>query len=725
MSMEGVKTAEEKAAEKRRGPSRSRMGPPHMAMGMPAEKSLNFVPSAKRLFGLLRPHKGQLWILLAFMVASVAAGSVGPKILGKATDLIFAGFFGAKLPAGATKVEVIAGMRAAGQDRMADLLSGVDFVPGQGIDFGAVAHVLLIVLAIYVGSSLLMWASSYLLAGVVQRTMYRLREDVEAKLGRLPLAYFDGQPRGELLSRVTNDIDNVAMSLQQTLSQLLSSLLTVIAVLGMMFWISWVLALIALVTVPISILIAAFIGKRSQKLFIKQWDATGELNGIIEETYTGHQLVKVFGRQAEAEASFKTKNDELYAASFGAQFVSGIIMPAMMFVGNLTYVGIAVVGGLKVASGQISLGDVQAFIQYSRQFTQPLTQVASMANLLQSGVASAERVFDVLDAPEQEADTAYPKTIADPHGEVRFEDVSFAYTPDKPLIEHLDLVVEPGHTVAIVGPTGAGKTTLVNLVMRFYELDGGRITLDGVDIRDLTRDDLRDRVGMVLQDTWLFAGSIRDNIAYGRPGASEEDILAAARATYVDRFVHSLPDGYDTVLDAEASNLSAGEKQLVTIARAFISNPALLILDEATSSVDTRTELLVQQAMRALRSDRTSFVIAHRLSTIRDADVILVMEAGRIVEHGNHEELLARQGAYARLYAAQFSSAAVDLGEAEVDGEDPEDEGLDEETRRRIAVMKQRGVPEHVIAKLRAEARGGEAVGAGAGGRRRGRPSRT
>jgi len=666
VTAEGVKTAEEKAAEARRGPGAiaSRRGP-HLSVGMPVEKSKDFGPSAKRLLGLLRPERAPLAGVLALAVASVSLTAVGPKILGWATDLIFAGVIGRQLPEGLTKAEVVEGLRARGDDTFADMVAAMDVVPGQGVDFAAVGRVLLLVLAIYVVASVLAWAQGWILTGAVNRVIFNLRRDVEAKLSRLPLPYFDAQPRGELLSRVTNDIDNVAQSLQQTLSQLLTSLLTVVAMVAMMVVISPLLAVIALVTIPVSMVVTAVIGKRSQRHFVQQWKSTGELNAVVEETFSGHGLVKVFGRQHESQEAFAAKNDDLYAAGFGAQFVSGIIMPTMMFIGNLNYVAIAVVGGLRVASGSMSLGDVQAFIQYSRQFTQPLTQVASMANLLQSGVASAERVFELLDAPEQQPDTREPAHLETARGRVEFEHVWFSYSPDTPLIEDLDLAVEPGQTVAIVGPTGAGKTTLVNLIMRFYELGSGRITLDGIDITDLTRQDLRSQVGMVLQDTWLFGGTIRDNIAYGRPGASDDEVLRAARATYVDRFVHALPDGYDTVLDAEGGNISSGEKQLVTIARAFLSDPALLILDEATSSVDTRTEVLVQRAMAALRSDRTSFVIAHRLSTIRDADVILVMENGSIVEQGSHRELLARGGAYARLYAAQFSGAAVDVDTGE------------------------------------------------------------
>ncbi|MET8348775.1 ABC transporter ATP-binding protein [Micromonospora sp. NPDC005206] len=645
---------------KRLPPGRQGGGPPWAGAGMPAEKSMNFGPSARRLLGRLRPHRLHLAAIITLAVVSVGFSVVGPKILGHATDLIFNGVIGRQLPAGTSTEQAVAAARAGGNDSFADMLGRMDVVPGVGIDFSALSRVLLLALGLYLAASVLSWWQGWLLNGVVQRTVLRLRAEVEEKLNRLPLPYFDRQPRGELLSRVTNDIDNISTSLQQTLSQLLTSLLTVVGVLAVMFWISPLLALVALVAVPLSVLVTQRIAKRSQQQFIAQWKHTGELNGQIEEAYTGHELVKVFGRQREVEAAFNAKNEELFRASFGAQFISGIIMPSMMFIGNLSYVAIAVVGGLRVASGTMSLGDVQAFIQYSRQFTQPLTQLASMANLLQSGVASAERVFAVLDADEQSPDPVQPARVTDPHGRVEFEHVSFRYEPDKPLIDDLSLVAEPGHTVAIVGPTGAGKTTLVNLVMRFYELDAGRITLDGVDITTMRRDDLRGRIGMVLQDTWLFGGTIRDNIAYGRPDATEEEILAAARATFVDRFVRSLPDGYDTVIDEEGSNVSAGEKQLITIARAFLAEPSLLILDEATSSVDTRTEVLLQRAMAALRSDRTSFVIAHRLSTIRDADLILMMENGRIVEQGTHEQLLAAHGPYHQLYRSQFTAAVVE-----------------------------------------------------------------
>ncbi len=625
-------------------------GPPRMV----GQKAQNFGPSLRRLVGSLRPEVRKLGVVILTAVGSVALTAIGPRVLGHATDLLFAGVIGARLPAGITKAQAIAAARTAGQGQIADMLSGINLVPGKGVDFTALGHVLLLALGVYLGSVILQYVQGYLLNDVVQNTVYRMRAEVEEKLNRLPLRYFDRQPRGELLSRVTNDISNVQQSLQQTMSQALTSVLTVVFVLAMMFSISPVLALVALVTVPLTAAIAALVMRRSGRQFIEQWRRTGSVTAQVEEAFTGHALVKVFGRQKDVQEAFEADNEALFQASFRAQFLSGLIMPMSRFIGNLNYAAIAVIGGLKVANGTISLGDVQAFIQYTRRFTQPVTQLASMVNLLQSGVASAERVFELLDAEEQIPEIATATLPAVPSGRVAFEHVSFRYEPDRPLIGDLSLTAEPGQTVAIVGHTGAGKTTLVNLLMRFYELNAGRITIDGTDITTVSRDALRSRIGMVLQDTWLFRGTIRENIAYGRPDAGEEAIRAAAEAAYVDRFVHSLPDGYDTVIDDEGGTVSTGEMQLITIARAFLADPPLLVLDEATSSVDTRTELLVQQAMSALRGNRTSFVIAHRLSTIRNADVILVMEHGKIVEQGTHEALIEANGAYAALYQAQF-----------------------------------------------------------------------
>lgn len=628
--------------------------------GAPDAKPKSFGPSLRRLLRRLVPERGYVVAIVVLAITSVVLNTLGPYLLGKATDIVFDGVIGKRLPAGSSKDEAVEGLRAQGQNTLADMLAGMNVVPGVGVDFAAVGRVLAWVLVFYLVAALFGWLQGYLLNTVINRTVKRLRGDVEDKIHKLPLSYFDSAPRGDVLSRVTNDVDNVSQTLQQTMSQLLTSMFVVVAILAMMFWISPLLAVVALVTVPVAVVVTAQIAKRSKPHFVAQWKHTGMVNAQVEEAYTGHEVVTAFGRGQEVVAEFDRRNERLYQSSFKAQFISGLIMPSIMFLGNVNFVLVALVGGLRVATGQLSLGEVQAFIQYSRQFSQPLTQLGAMANLLQSGVASAERIFEILDATEQSPDPSLPSALPMDRGRVEFEAVSFRYEPDKPVIERLSLVAEPGHVVAIVGPTGAGKTTLVNLLMRFYELDAGTITVDGVDITEIPRAALRSRIGMVLQDTWLFHGTIRDNIAYGNPDASEEEILAAARAAYVDRFVHALPDGYDTVIDEEGTGVSAGEKQLITIARAFLAKPSILVLDEATSSVDTRTELLVQQATAELRRDRTSFVIAHRLSTIRDADMIVVMERGRIVEHGTHDRLLAERGAYHRLYNAQFAAAAAD-----------------------------------------------------------------
>ena len=639
----------------------------HMGMLGSTAKATQFGPSFRRLMGELRPESWKVVGVVLLAVVSVTLAILGPKLIGNAMNVIFSGAIGLQMGqapqlAGMTHDQAVAALQAAGMTTQADMLAAYPTaVPGTGIDFTLLGQWLLIAAGVYVVSSIFSWGQSYIMAGVTQRTVYRLRERVDKKLSTLPLAYFDRESRGDILSRVTNDIDNISQTLQQSLTQLITSLLTVVGVLIMMLTISPLLAFFSVLVVPASMIVAMVIAKRSQVQFAAQWERTGNLNGHIEEMHTGHAIVKLFGRQEEAITEFDRRNEELYQASYKAQFLSGLIQPAMTFISNLNYVAICVVGGIQVANGQMSLGDVTAFIQYSRQFTFPIVQVASIANVLQSAVASAERVFELLDEAEEVPDPVEPRILADPaEGRVTFQDVSFRYVEEKPLIEDLSLVVQPGQTVAIVGPTGAGKTTLVNLLMRFYDVQGGRISVDGIETRELTRDNLRRTFGMVLQDAWLFKGTIRENMVYGADGeVSDEQFHEAAEAAHVDHFVHTLPEGYETVLDDDATNVSAGEKQLLTIARAFLSDPAILILDEATSSVDTRTEVLIQRAMRRLMQGRTSFVIAHRLSTIRDADIILVMNEGRIVEQGTHEELLAARGFYHELYASQFEEAVA------------------------------------------------------------------
>ena len=650
------------------GPGRGeqhRPGPPGL-IGT-GEKAKNFKDSFKRLVKRFRPERHLMIFVLLLSLLAVATQVAAPQVLKHATNDIFAGALSRQidqtqeslgLPAdGWTKEEVVGQLEAAGQTDQAALLADMDLRPGEGIDFGAVGRILVTVLAIYVLSALFAWLQGFLMAGIIVRTVYRLRKEVDDKVTRLPLKYFDDHARGDILSRVTNDIDNMQQTMQQVLTQIITSFLTLIGVLAMMFWISWELALISLVVVPVSSGLAMAIAKRSQKQFAKQWKRTGDLNGHVEEMYTGHNIVKVFGRQKEAVEVFDEHNEGLYRASWKAQFISGVIMPVMMFVSNLNYVAVCVLGGIRVAQGTMTLGDVQAFIQYVQQFGQPIAQTASAANVMQSAVASAERVFEMLDEPEQSAEPAQPAVLDGVEGHIVLDDVSFRYLEDTPLIEGLNLDVKPGQTVAIVGPTGAGKTTLVNLLMRFYEIDSGAITIDGVDTRAMRRDHLRGVFGMVLQDAWLFSGTIRDNIAYGREGATDEEIQAAAEAAHVDHFVRTLPDGYDTIVEDDSTNLSQGERQLITIARAFLADPQILILDEATSSVDTRTEVLIQRAMADLLKGRTSFVIAHRLSTIREADVILVMNQGAIVEQGTHQDLLCSRGFYWDLYNSQFTEA--------------------------------------------------------------------
>ena len=630
------------------------MGPMGSAAMATAGRARNWRVPLRKLLRRFRPELPRVVLVVALTAVSVGLTIAGPKILGNATNVLFDGLVGKALPAGVSKAQVVAGLRQQGKGQLADMLSGMNVVPGHGVDYSRFGSLLLLAVAVYLAGAAFNWVQAWIMAGVAQRVLFRMRADVEAKLDRLPLQYFDRQDRGELLSRVTNDIDNLGTTLQQSISQLLNSILTIVGVLAMMFSISVLLASISLVVVPLSVGITGAIASRSQRRYAEQWRWTGVLNGLVEDMHTGHELVQVFGYGQRAAARFDELNEQMYRASFQAQFLTGLMQPLMLLLGNLNYVAIAAIGGYRVATGTMSLGDVQAFIQYSRQFTMPIGQVAAQMNMLQSGLASAERVFELLEAGEEIPEAAAPAHLGTVRGDVRFDSIAFRYLPDEPLIADFDLDVRAGQTVAIVGPTGAGKTTLVNLLMRFYDVQEGAIRLDGIDIRQLPRAELRRAFGMVLQESWLFSGSIRDNIAYGRDGATDDEVVEASVAAHLDHFVRTLPDGYETELSDEASGLSAGQRQLLTIARAFIADPAVLILDEATSSVDTRTEVLIQEAMARLRHGRTSFVIAHRLSTIRNADVIVVMDHGRIVEQGGHDELMARRGTYHRLVEHQL-----------------------------------------------------------------------
>lgn len=651
MSQENPKNNHNRRDEqsKRRGPGMGGMG------GMvPGEKPKNFFKSFRRLLGFLKPQMFFLIIVIIFAILGTTFMVLAPRIMGNATNVLFEGIVSKNMPEGMTKNQVIDMLKMTDQDQIAEMVGPMNITPGQGVDFNKLLTILIVLLALYAMSALFNWLQQYIMAGVSQKTVYNLRKEVDTKLSKLPLNYFDSHSHGDILSRVTNDIDNIGNTLQQTLTQIITSFVTIIGVVIMMFTISSLLSAIALTVIPLALISTMFIAKKSQKQFQIQWNSTGKLNGRVEETYAGHNIVKAFNHQEKEKFEFDKENERLYDSSFKAQFISGIIRPVIAFLNNINYVAISVIGGLRVANGMLTLGDVQAFIQYSRQFTQPMVQISSIINILQSTTASAERVFEFLDEEDEIPNPQTPEIIMDVKGHVEFDHVYFSYNPNEPLIEDLNLEVKPGENVAIVGPTGAGKTTLVNLLMRFYEINSGKILVDGVDTRNMKRSDLRKMFGMVLQDTWIFGGTIKENIAYGKDNAKNEEIISAAKAAYVDHFVRTLPNGYDTVIDEDATNLSQGQRQLITIARAFLKDPNILILDEATSSVDTRTEVLIQQAMAELMKNRTSFVIAHRLSTIRNADIILVMNHGKIVEQGNHKELMKKQGFYYNLYMSQF-----------------------------------------------------------------------